>query len=667
MLISLMLPATIVGREYSPPSEEILEGNARKLRDLPTEQVARYLAHPFPIAGSAAAKVLAERGEPVTPLMLKLLKDNVAGLRAGAANVLARLYHHEGETFRKQVSPELEKVLAAVRPLINDPDNRVRRAVIRFVNESRVDNPDTRHILLEVAKTRDIGILGSVQGTLRYQLRDPEFRVDLARQSAETLVAMDSPSPGSFKVIQIVSSAHLELCRPLVPASVRFLDRHCLTLWGMFSNSPSVAAMDICERFCDDPRVREALPIILRVYTRKVGGKNVYWTHLQEGPRRILLRIGPKALPTLRAFLNSERALFRKYAASEAQPVNKWNQLWPGHELRFEELEDVAELIRSLHGQKTAGQAVPLMCRIYLERDWSETERQMIRDRLAALGPAVVPLVRQSLKTLPDEARRRLDSRLTSWKRSGKEKLRPLQREIKPLEEHKERIGALAAELGDIATLVQLLALPEPSAAGVETLCRLYIRRDWAPQRAMIRDTLERWGPGTAPRIRKFITADRPYLDQRMANLDDEEAHCRKTQRFGRGLETSLIRLDLARQDLRTWYDELNDLADVIDCVDQAKLSEQALARLCTIYTRRGWASQNKRILAALKRNGPSAAAAIRKHLTAEKEALAEVVARKLSYLSNTVKSRYKWRYDRAKTLEAHMAQGIRELESVVQ
>ncbi len=46
-------------------------------------------------------------------------------------------------------------------------------------------------------------------------------------------------------------------------------------------------------------------------------------------------------------------------------------------------------------------------------------------------------------------------------------------------------------------------------------------------------------------------------------------------------------------------------------------------------------------------------------------EAQTEATAAKLSYMSNSVKSRYKWRYDRARALEANLTRGIAGLKTI--
>ncbi len=660
----LCLAGSALAGGVAPPKHQLAERQRRMFRNTPDRQVARFLAHPYQPTANAAAAELASRGDKVAPLMIALLKDNVAEIRSGAVTAMAKLYHHDGETFRTKVdNPALAKVLDAIAPLIDDPDNDVRRAVINFVTSVRVDSPATRGILAKIAKTPDVGTLAGIQSILRNQIQDPDLRVELARISAETLMEMDNPNPGSLKVLPISSTAHVEACEPLIPACVRLLDTHALTLWGMFSDSPTQAAMQILERFPTDPRVVKALPSILRFYTRKFGGKNGYWIHVQEGPRRITLRMGPKALPALKAFIPAERELFKRYASGAATPANAWSKLSTGHKLRFEELDDVAAMIRALHGPMPAADAVPLMCRVYLQRDWSEDERQMIRDRLVALGPQAASLVRQQLPSLTELATKRVSGLIAKWRKTEEAtNVRSLTKLIQAMEGHLGQIESYATELADAATLIETVA-GKPTPERARTLCKLYVRRGWVPQRTLIRNTLLKWGPRTVKAVRQFPKADRPYYQECIAKLAEAEVHSRATLRFGRGLDGALIRHDLDRAELADTYAALGELATVIEAAGQAKPSVATVAELCRIYARRGWPRHRRAIKPVLART--DAAETIRAQIKLAEADLAEAVEMKHMCLANTVKSRYRWRYDIARTTEANLRAGIAGLQKL--
>jgi len=163
-----------------------------------------------------------------------------------------------------------------------------------------------------------------------------------------------------------------------------------------------------------------------------------------------------------------------------------------------------------------------------------------------------------------------------------------------------------------------------------------------------------------------ILDDDRSWFDARIKALAEEEAQCRATQRMGRGLETSLVRLDLARRDLRDDYAALSDLALVIEAAGAPKCAPQTVAELCRIYTHRGWRKPNDAITQVLKRGGSDYAPAIRAAIAQARAALDQAAAERLACLSNTVKSRYKWRYDRACALEERLVQGITSLREVL-
>jgi len=358
--------------------------------------------------------------------------------------------------------------------------------------------------------------------------------------------------------------------------------------------------------------------------------------------------------------------VFQRYASGAEKPVNDWKTLWPGCELRFEELEDVAALIGALHGQTPTGEAVSLMGRLYLQRDWSETERQAMRDRLVAIGTPAAALLRAKLKALTEQAGKSVDRRIAKWRSEGQVKLKHLQREIKPLAQHRLGIDSLAAELSDLAELIEAVAADGPSDERAKALCRIYVRHNWLAQRELIRDTLGKWGPGGTGTMRDFAKIDADWVKQRSRAIDADEAHSRATQRFGRGLETSLIRVDLARKDLADDYEALADLAAVIAASARpADVPEYALAQLCRIYTHRGWRKPNEAIAAVLAKGGPEVARAIQAQLKAAEADLAEAVKMKYMCLSDTVKSRYRWRYDRARALEVNLRKGIDALKQM--
>lgn len=663
--------APCTGNGWAPSSEEISRiGSEGFFKGKSPEQIAPYLAHPHPIPAAAAAKALAAHGEKAVPFIKKLLKDSHPALRRGALIALGEMYRYEGEGLRTEIPPELAGVLRLIRPMIKDDDAWVRSTVTGLVKGLKVENGDIHEILYTMATDPAPNVRGAAGGMARYQIRDPHARVKVFTLITETSNKAETVKPTDFP-LGIASTAHLEHMRESIPAALGFLDRHCLSLWGMFSDGPSKASMNILERFADDARVMAGLPIILKVYSRKFGGKNVWWTHLQEGPRRILLAIGPGALPAVQEFIVSERELFERYASGQAKPVNKWEGLKGGCEERFAELELTAELIRCLHDQKEMAEAVPFVCRIYLDKDWSDVERARMRKWLTGKGTAAVPLVREAATPLKQELMQKVDDEIAAKQKDAEQekdhrKRRTIQQAIEKLGKRKDFVDERSRELEDMLTSIENAAPEKATPDAVKTLCRLYIRRSWPFQDELIRNRLVAWGAGAAPAIREFVESDKSYLTHMLAQFDEEEAHARKTLRFGRGLDGALVRLDLARKDLHSWYDELRDLASLVEWSAADRLPADAASELCRMYTRRGWESQNTLIGKILARGGAPALAAIREHIKAEEEALPEEVKMIHHFLPYTPRSRYKWQYERHKEREAKMRRGVRELRELI-
>jgi len=636
-------------------------GSEGFFKDKSPEEAARFLAHPFPPAAGAAAKALASRGEKSLPLINKLLQDSHPAIRLGAINALAIMYHYDGKEMREEIPEDLAGSLKSVRPLIRDDDAWVRSSVANFFTSLKVLNEDIYEVLYVMASDPDGSVRSRAGSIARYNIKDADVRIKIYTLMTDVANRTESQVPQHYG-LGIVTTSHAERCQPAIQAAIDVLaNPKVMALSGMFSDSATHSAMTILVQFADDPRVTEALPIILRMYTRKGSGRSPWWNHLLELPRRILLRIGPSALPSLREFIDAERKLFAQVASSDTQPTEVKISVGPGHELRFQELEEVSALIPCLHGTKPLADSVSTMCRIYLERHWSETERSLIRERMLALGPPTVPLIRKAVEELPALVSKTLDTRIEVLKADGASD----KWQITPVKEHQARIPDLKSELEDFASLIEFLKLKQPAEDSITSLCRLYIRPDWSIHRQPIRDTLQRWGVPSAASIRSFVKSDEPYRSTKLTQYDEEEAHARTTLRFGRGLDGALVRLELARKDLNDLYSQLTDLATVIEAGSAKKATGEALTDLCRIYVRRAWPSQNESLRKLLERTGKAALPAIREHVKSEKDYLPEVVHQKYHFQPYTARSRYKCQFERWKDLEAKITKGVAALEEL--
>ena len=74
------------------------------------------------------------------------------------------------------------------------------------------------------------------------------------------------------------------------------------------------------------------------------------------------------------------------------------------------------------------------------------------------------------------------------------------------------RVRAERVELGDLADLIECASQGRPSREHIGVLCRIYTRRGWPAQKALIRDLLERAGTRAAPVIQEHVRAEKEAL-----------------------------------------------------------------------------------------------------------------------------------------------------------
>ena len=95
-------------------------------------------------------------------------------------------------------------------------------------------------------------------------------------------------------------------------------------------------------------------------------------------------------------------------------------------------------------------------------------------------------------------------------------------------------------------------------------------------------------------------------------------------------------------------------------------MSAEHVYTLCRIYTRYEWPAERSLIREQLSRAGRSAGPGVEKHLEREKGRLPAVTAEIERLMGNSVKERVKWRYDRARAVDAALRSGTKELEAIV-
>lgn len=679
---SLKLTTGGVDNGFAHSPEYIARTNCQGFEGMTPEEIAGFLSHPSHSVMEGAALALSERGEEVVPLLERLLADRHPGIRAGALNTLSRIYESDSEEYRTEVPPELVEVIKLAQPLTHDPSPWVRNAATGLLLSMKVVNEDIYEVLRAMAKLEG----AKIDHCVRYGIKDPAIRTELCMELINTVNRTKSRVPARYKPLNWAVGAHLDLCEPYLQTAVDTLNNpEVLMLYGFFSQGPPNNSLRMLLTYHDNPLVLEHLPDILRFGARKREAFNKYWVPCIEYPHRIVIKLGPDALPVFDAFCKSERELYKRIqSGQEEQPV--W---WKEDSVDFletwcAEMQVTGELVKCLYGERPAEQAAASLCDIYLSnRPWGTWERQQIRDYFTRRGVEIVPALRQAVRASGSSPKAELDKQIaakrieveTAGHRHDKRKR---QEELDALLDTEQRF----TELAELASLIEALNARRPTTDDVNTLCRFYVKRPWgkeypftsadssymrafdATQLALIRDTLEQWGQAALPVLRSFLKEDRPKLAASLAQLDEDQQYWEQQRARLRGLP--LARIAREREDIQEIRAELKDLADLIEYATEDRLSGQQIAQLCRIFTRRDWPKQNQLVRDLLANSGPRGKPIIRDHIQHERQALPEIRAEIELAMPKVSSTPTKWRYDRAVVLERSIRQGIHVLETVL-
>ncbi len=672
-----------VGDGFAHSPTYIQETNTRGFDGMTSRQIAGFLGHfaGGPAGGAVAA--LASRKEEALPLVKQLLGDSHHGIRAGAIATLTQIYKSQSEDYRTDVPDELAEIIRLVRPLIKDDSLLVRNEVGRFVQAIRVLNDDIYEMLDIMARNG-----ANIQSFVRYGIKDPVARTRLCMALVDAANRARSPVPGDYKPMVIATTAHLDLCEPYLQTAVDTLNNpEVLNMYGFFSNHPPHGALELFSHYSDRPLVRAHLTDMLRFAVRKRGSLDSYWYAIVEFPHRIVIKIGPEALPVLDAFCKSEGALYRQIQAGQVERPSWWKGDTPEFFAAWRrEMMVTAALVRCLHG-KTTEQAIDSMTAIYLsDRPWGAWERQRIRDQLTQLGPESLATLRRALADHAPILTAHFDRQIASKQaeataETDKQKVKPILKEIEAFEGHKDQLTQRIAELRELTTLVESLGAERPSPEDVRTLCRFYVKRPWGnrypfisdncsymrpldeQQLVLVRDTLQRWSEAARPTMHAFVKEHEETLKKALAELDAEEEFWKP--QWSRKSMLPLARIAQEREDIRRISGELGDLTVLIDAAAAEQPTDQQIGTLCRIYTRRGWPSQNARIRVLLESAGAKAVPVIREHVRLEKAGLPAIVANVERIMSDTAKVRVQWHYDRAFSLQRSIQHGLEELAEI--
>ncbi len=679
---SLKLAKGGVDNGFAHGPAYIAQTNKQGFEGMAPKQIAGFLSHCSGSVVGGAVLALSEQGEKVVPLLKRLLADQHPGIRAGALATLARMYQSDSKEYRTEVPPELHEIIKLAQPLTRDRSPWVRNAATGLMLSLKVINDDICQVLREMARLEGT----KIDHAVRYGIKDPALRTELSMELINTANRSKSKVPSNYKPLNWAARAHLDLCEPYLQTAVDTLNNpEVLTLYGFFSQGPPNNSLRILFTYHDNPLVLKHLPDVLRFAARKREKFNHHWAPCVDYPHRIVVKLGPKALPIAEAFCKSERGLYKRIrSGQEEQPV--W---WKEDSVEFleswcKDMQVTSELVKCLSGKKPPEQALPSLCRIYLSnRPWGTWERQQIRDHFTRPGVEALPSLRQAVAVQDSSPKAKLDKQVAA-KRAEVEAAGHRHEKAKRQKELDALLDAARrfTELAELASLIEAISARRPSEADVQTLCRFYVKRPWGKeypfvsadssymrqfdehQLTLIRDTLQQWGKAALPALRTFLQKDSEGLARALEQLETDRKYWEQQRARLRGLP--LARIAREREDIQAIRAELKDIAVLIECALGDRLSQEQIGRLCRVYTRRSWPRQNQLISGLLKRSGTNAARIIREHIAQEKQALPEIRSIIELAVPKVSSTPTKWRYDRAIALDRSIRGGIRGLGALV-
>ncbi len=294
--------------------EYIVRTNQGAHKDKAPEEIARYLAHFSSGPADAAIEALAARGDEVSPLLQKLMGDTHPWLRAGAVETLATVYRVDPKApGGGKPDAGLQKVAGQIGRLADDPHPGVQAALVKFIESTRLETPQTRKIMIRMAASDDPGVRVSAANMARSWLKDPETVIQIGMHVS---AAPDGNTPRHWQY------AHMGVarfksdprCRKAIPAMAAFLagPSNKAPIRGFFSDSAQHVPLQVMLAQWDQEV--EAMPDVVtgicRSYVRTPSPsiKNYKgWHNLRLDSQKLFDKFTPAAIPALRAFVAEEK------------------------------------------------------------------------------------------------------------------------------------------------------------------------------------------------------------------------------------------------------------------------------------------------------------------------------------------------------------------------
>jgi hypothetical protein len=213
------------------------------------------------------------------------------------------MYGSDSKDYRTEVPEELAGIIRLVRTGASD-----------LVLSTKVLNEDIYGFLHDLYRQGATNITA----VMRHGIKDPHVRTELCMELVDAANRRRRKVPAHYIPGVIATTAHLELCEPYIQTATDTLNNpEVLMMYGFFSNHPPNGALQIFEHYARHPLILAHLPDMLRFAALKRGGMNSYWYPIVEYPHRIIVKVGPQALPPLDAFCQSREALYQQLQAGD--------------------------------------------------------------------------------------------------------------------------------------------------------------------------------------------------------------------------------------------------------------------------------------------------------------------------------------------------------------
>ena len=302
------LTATI---PFASADESPADASYRVFRGKAPEEIARYLAHPYPQAGNGIARALAEHGEKALPLVKRLLKDRHPGVRRGALATLGLMYARdeskekgaEGDE-EPPISPEVKQALALAAAMIDDPNPWVQIALGSVVEKIGAETEEMHRIVIRMGGSPDAAARAKALWLARHKIKDPATKVQVGIQVDSTPIGN---TPRHWEQAHYVMQQGKDSAKPALPMLGEFLHGWAYRQRGMFSDSALSRGLDIVLHFAEDDAVLVTVPGLCRTHVRLTPSDYSGWVTCQRLLVQALKKVAPRARPAIRAAIESEK------------------------------------------------------------------------------------------------------------------------------------------------------------------------------------------------------------------------------------------------------------------------------------------------------------------------------------------------------------------------